>query len=234
MLKRSFVAVSVLTLCLLSASPSIGADSAVPAVTNSPAAAVPDKLPEVPAAPAVQTPAEKAPAQVVDSPAAVVPDKLPAVPAVPSNDMPAALKTSMENIQAALKAGDKTKAGELIKSLVIADHEKWFEKNFGADKAKKLAEEYAKFYKDMLQEGVAFFESTVKDEQFTINIIEIKGADDPNATGAQKEAMKAAKEPLKLYTVEFLKAGKEKGKKLWSFVIIDGAAKLAGKMRHAK
>ncbi len=234
MLKRSFVVVSVLALFLLSASPSLGADNAVPAVTDSPAAAVPDKLPEVPATPAVPAAAEKAPAAVVDSPAAVVPDKLPAAPAVPSNDVSAVIKTSMENIQAALKAGDKTKAGELLKGLVIADHEKWFEKTFGADKAKKLAEEYTKFYKDMLEEGLAFFESTVKDEQFTINIIEIKSADDPNATGAQKEAMKAAKEPVKLYTVEFLKVGKGKGKKLWSFVVIDGAAKLAGKMRGAK
>jgi len=231
MFKKSFAIVSVLALCLLSASPSFSADNAVPAVTNSPAAVVPDKLPEVPAAPAAA--AEKAPA-VTDSPAAVVPDKLPAAPAAPAADMTATIKTSMENIQAALKAGDKNKAGELLKTLVIADHEKWFEKTFGADKAKKLAGEYDKFYKDMLQEGVAFFESTVKDEQFTINIIEVKGAEDTNATGAQKEAMKAAKEPLTLYTAEFLKAGKDKGKKLWSFVIIDGAVKLAGKMRGAK
>ena len=224
MLKRSFIVISVLALCLTGASVSFAADNAVPAVTDSPAAVVPDKLPAAPVAPAATAAAEKTPA-VQNSPATA---------ALPSNDASAALRSSMENIQAALKAGDKTKAGNLLKDLVITDHEKWFEKTFGADKSKKLAEEYAKFYRDMLQEGLAFFESTVKDEQFTINIIKIESDGDRNATGAQKDAMKAAKVPLTLYTVEFLKAGKDKGKKLWSFVIIDGAAKLAGKMKSAK
>lgn len=218
MLKRSFIVIFVLALCSLNAFTLSAADKSVPAVKD-PATA--------------SAAAEKVPV-VQNSPAAVVPDKLPVTPALPPNDASAALRSSMENIQSALKTGDKTKAGDLLKGLVIADHEKWFEKTFGADRSKVLAEEYAKFYMDMLQEGLAFFESTVKDEQFTINVIKIENAGDSNATGAQKDAMKAAKVPLTLYTVEFLKAGKDKGKKLWSFVIIDGAAKLAGKMKKVK
>lgn len=152
----------------------------------------------------------------------------PAKPAYANNDD--GLKKLMEDIVAAKKAGDKEKVSRLYQGLLVPNYEAWFKKTFGEEKGVKTAVEYkeltAKFEEDMNK----WFDQILEKGGPEIQVTHVEKADDPEATGAQKTALAAMKQPIALYTARFAPAQI----KLWSFAYIDGGFRLVGKMRMAK
>ncbi len=159
-------------------------------------------------------------------------DSKPEAAAAYSNDADG-LRKQMEDLLAAVKAGDEAKAAPLARNLLLPNAETWFKETFGdevgarcnaeyAERAKDPAEfekEVIKLFKDRIEKGAAGVKTHV--------------AEGDEATGAQKTAIAAMKKPAKLYTVRFQKADGDMGFTLWSFVHVDGAFRLVGKLRAA-
>lgn len=159
-----------------------------------------------------------------------------AVPAL-AQDAPAyensadGLKKLMADIMAAVKADDKTKGESLLKALALPNPDKWFVETFGDETGKKLAEDYNKNVSTLADELGKMFAQAIKKEQTEITVLKIEKADDENATGAQKDALKAMKKPVVLYTVKLIKKGEERGISLWSLAYVDNGFRLIGKLR---
>ena len=141
------------------------------------------------------------------------------------------LKATIVPIIEAAKAGKGEEVQKLSAGLLLPDPGKFFAEVFGDETGKKLAEEYAKLPKEELAK---LFEKVAKDGRTEVTAWKIAGADDRNATGLQKDAIKAMKKPVALYSVRMAQPGKTIGMTLWSFVYTDGAFRLAGKMRAVK
>lgn len=156
-------------------------------------------------------------------------DPTPAYP-----DTADGLKKLAEDLLAASKAGEKDKVSTLVKGFVLPGHEAWFKKVFGDEKGTKLAEMYAKILPKIEAELTKAFEERVAKGQTEVKVFKIEKADDPNATGAQKDALAAMKSPVPLYTLKMAKAGEESGFSMWSFVYVDGGFRFGTKMKEAK
>lgn len=157
-------------------------------------------------------------------------DDKPEAAAAYSNDVEG-LKKQMEDLLAAVKAGDEAKAGPLARNLLLPNAETWFKETFGEEVGARCNAEYAeraqdpaefekqvlKLFKDRVEKGAVGVKTHV--------------AEGDEATGAQKAAIAAMKKPAKLYTVRFQKADGDMGFTLWSFVHVDGAFRLVGKLR---
>ena len=141
------------------------------------------------------------------------------------------LKAQMDAAVAAAKAGDKEKLAELVKGLILPDHEAWFKEVFGDELGAALAKEYAGQLEGFEQGVGGFFTKLVDKQPFEISVKKLEKADDPDARGAQRSALAAMKKPVPLYDVSF--RGDNVGMSLWSFVYSKGAFRLAGKMRAA-
>jgi hypothetical protein len=87
--------------------------------------------------------------------------------------------------------------------------------------------------KDLAGELGKLYAKCRADGQTAVRAIRIEKAE-PEATGLQKSAFEAMKTPVALYTVKLTKPGEPAGMSLWSFVHVDGAFRLAGKMRAVK
>jgi len=141
------------------------------------------------------------------------------------------LKATVQAIVDAAKAGKGEEVQKLTEALFLPDAGKFFTEVFGEELGKKLADEYARLPKPELAK---LFEKVAKDGRTNVTAWKIAGADDENATGLQKEAIKAMKKPVALYSVRMAEPGKTSGMTLWSFVYVDGAFRIAGKMRAVK
>lgn len=75
------------------------------------------------------------------------------------------LSERIEDILAALKAGDKAKAMELIKSLAMTNPKGWFADNFDAEGAAKLTPAYTREAAGMAGRLMAVMEKAAKDGQ---------------------------------------------------------------------
>lgn len=143
------------------------------------------------------------------------------------------LKKLMSDILEAQKS-DKDKFDSLVKSLELPDAEAWFKKVFGDDKGSKVAAQY-KSNTSMLQQDLArLFAKIVNDGQTEIRITRFEKADDPQATGNQKDVLSAMKSPVPLYSARFVKPGETLGMHLYNYVYVDGTFRAVGKMEAAK
>ena len=144
------------------------------------------------------------------------------------------LKKLMSDILEAQKSGDKDKFDSLVKSLELPDAEPWFKKVFGDDKGSRVAAQY-KSNTSMLQQDLArLFGKIVNDGQTEIRITRFEKADDPQATGNQKDVLSAMKNPVPLYSARFVKPGETLGMHLYNYVYVDGTFRAVGKMDAAK
>jgi len=141
------------------------------------------------------------------------------------------LKTTITAIIDAAKAGQTDKVKDLSKALVLPDPGKFFSGVFGDATGEKLADEYAKLPKEQIAE---LFLKCARSGRTNVRVIKIDKADDANATGLQKAALGAMKNPIALYTVKLTEPGKSSGTSVWSFVYDGGAFRLGGKMRAVK
>ena len=144
------------------------------------------------------------------------------------------LKKLMSDILEAQKSGDKDKFNSLLKGLELPDAEAWFKKVFGDDKGAKVAAQYKSNTNALEQDLTRLFAKIESDGQTEIKITRLEKADDPQATGNQKDVLSAMKNPVPLYSARFVKPGETLGMHLYNYVYVDGTFRLAGKMDAAK
>lgn len=145
-------------------------------------------------------------------------------------DSPEALKKVVEDILGSLKAGKPDTAAELIKSLKLPDHEKWFARTFGAEAGAPLAARYAQQIEQFDAGMLKMFDEQLKKNRTSVTAYKLTDPSDKNATGLQQKALAAMKEKTPLYGVNLVEPGKESGMHLWNFVYVDGAFRMVGKL----
>jgi hypothetical protein len=144
----------------------------------------------------------------------------------------AGLKTVIEELLAAGKAGDAARVEELARGMVLPDHEAWFRRVFGAELAAKLAAEYAKLIATLEKEFDALLAQVLKENRTSVRVKAFRKADAPEANENQKRALRAMKTKVTLYSARLVRAeDKVGGIHFYSFVYVDGAFRFVGKLR---
>ena len=144
------------------------------------------------------------------------------------------LKKLMSEILEAQKSGDKDKFDSLLKGLELPDPDAWFKNVFGDDKGSKVAAQY-KSNTDLLQQDLArLFTKIVSEGQTEIRITRLEKADDPQATGNQRDVLSAMKNPVPIYSARFVKPGETLGMHLYNYVYADGTFRAVGKLESVK
>jgi len=144
------------------------------------------------------------------------------------------LKKLMSDILDAQKSGDSAKVKSLVKALELPDAEAWFKNVFGDDKGAKAAAQYKTNTAALQTDLERLFAKIVSDGQTEIKITRLEKADDPEATGNQKDVIAAMKNAVPIYSARFVKPGETLGMHLYNYVYVDGTFRLAGKMDAAK
>ncbi len=128
----------------------------------------------------------------------------------------------------------KVAAGEDVvddcKALLIPNHKAWFKHVFGEEMGSKLGDDYDKAAESIGQ-LTSLFKGVHESGKTVVDVISVDNASSTLATGLQVSALKAMKNPVKLYSVKFVEPGELAGMKLWSFVFVDGGWRLASKMK---
>lgn len=145
-----------------------------------------------------------------------------------SKDLSADLKKLMESAYG-WNTSDQARLKALIKTFAVPGHEAWMKKTFGNDIGAERAKNYGEMLPSMEKGVMGFIEAAHKENQTAVTVVHLTDPADPEAKGAQSEALKSMKAPVALYTVYFKVPGEPDGKSLWSFVYADGAFRLMGK-----
>ena len=147
-------------------------------------------------------------------------------------DSPEGLKAVIEELLAAGKAGDATRVEAIARGMVLPDHEAWFRRVFGAELAPKLAAEYEKLIATLEKEFDALLAQVIKENRTTVRVRSYSSADDADANGHQKRALRAMKAKVTLYSARLTRAeDKVGGIHFYSFVHTGGAFRFLGKMK---
>lgn len=143
------------------------------------------------------------------------------------------LKRLMTDLYAAIKAGDRARSSMMIGSLALPAHESWFRTTFGDAAGARVATEYGNVLPRFESELGGLFEKIVREGQSDIQVRRFDRAGSPDAVGLQNDAMATMKVLRPIYSVRFVRPGERLGQHLYSFVFVDGAFRLAGKMQAA-
>ena len=147
----------------------------------------------------------------------------------------AELKKIFQDMLSDHNTGNADKVKAAVNGLKLAGHEKWFTDNFGADKAKGLIAEYDEMLAVFEQEFGKLLEKAVKNGKSDILVyMSVPGGAMNEATGLQKDAIAAMKNPCPLFTVKLVKPGESSGISVWSIVLQDGSFRFVGKMRKVQ
>jgi hypothetical protein len=154
----------------------------------------------------------------------------PARAGQPESD--AGLKGVIEELLAAGKAGDATRVEAICRQMVLPDHETWFRRVFGAELAPKLAAEYKRLIDQLEKEFDGLLAQVIKENRTTVRVRSFRRADDADANGHQKRALRAMKAQVTLYSARLARAeDKVGGIHFYSFVHVGGAFRFLGKMK---
>lgn len=173
----------------------------------------------------------------------------------PEDPHNAELKALVQSIIATAKEGRKERVAEMVRGLVLPEHEAWFKKVFGQETGTKLAAGYSKGLSTFEFRNVAFFEALVR-QRPTVNVtrMEIVAGDNPDDFGVayirgsnrgvisrekfesqEKEVRKTAllsmHDPVPLYELSFMSAASQSNSKptyLRWIVRIDGTFRMVG------
>ncbi len=163
---------------------------------------------------------------------ALVPLALAAPAGAAQPDGDAGLQTVIEELLAAGKAGDANKVEAIARGMVLPDHEAWFRRTFGAERAPRLAADYEKLIATLEKELDGLLAQVIRENRTTVRIKSFRSADDANANGNQKRALRAMKTKVTLYSVRLARAeDKVGGIHFYSFVHTGGAFRVLGKMK---
>jgi len=144
----------------------------------------------------------------------------------------AGLQAAIEELLAAGKAGDANKVEAIARAMVLPDHEAWFRRTFGAEHAPKLAAEYEKLIATLEKEFEGLLAQVVKENRTTVRIKSFRSAEDADANGNQKRALRAMKTKAVLYSARLVRPeDRVGGIHFYSFVHAGGAFRFLGKMQ---
>jgi hypothetical protein len=147
-------------------------------------------------------------------------------------DTEAGLKAAIEELLAAGKAGDANRVEAIARGMVLPDHAAWFRRIFGAEAAPRLAAEYERLVATLEKELDAMLAQVIKEHRTSVRVRALSKADDPQANGNQRRALKAMKTRVTLYSARLARAeDKVGGIHFYSFVHAGGAFRFVGKMR---
>jgi hypothetical protein len=144
----------------------------------------------------------------------------------------AGLRSVVEALLAAGKAGDAARVEAIARGMVLPTHEAWFRRVFGAEAAPKLAAEYERLIATLEKELDGLLAQVIKENRTTVRVRSFRKADDADANGHQKRALRAMKSKVTLYSARLARAeDKVGGIHFYSFVHVAGAFRFVGKMR---
>jgi hypothetical protein len=130
----------------------------------------------------------------------------------------------------AIRVGDTDRARELVRSMILPEQQAWFRKTFGDDFGAAISIEYGRRTPSMEQELLGALEDRIRDGNTFVRVIKVESAEDENATGLQKTAIKNMRVKVPLYTVKFADRPGGTGFSLWSWVYERGSFRIVGKM----
>ncbi len=128
------------------------------------------------------------------------------------------------------RRGEREHFMSLAQHLVLPEHQAWFESVFGSELGSMLGHEYGALLREMDSALPDIFGRVIDRGLTEVHVKCIEGLNDPDATGAQRDAMCNMRNPVKLYTVRFVRPGETMGISLWSFVYDKGDFRFIGKM----
>jgi hypothetical protein len=162
--------------------------------------------------------------------AAAIAVAAPARAGQPESD--AGLRAAIEELIAAGKVGDATRVEAIARGMVLPDHEAWFRRVFGAEHAPKLSAEYTKLIETLEKEFDGLLAQVIKENRTTVRVKSFRKADDADANGNQKRALRAMKTKVTLYSARLARPeDKVGGIHFYSFVYSGGAFRFVGKLR---
>jgi hypothetical protein len=136
------------------------------------------------------------------------------------------LRKYFEQMMDATEVGNLSFAKTLARDMIIPNHKRWFAENFGREAGERLDVDYSIIIKSAdTPEGLFNIPKLLERPRTPILVERITDPGDTNATGLQRKALLARKKDFALYTVEV------RGFSIWSFVYVDGAFRIAGKMQ---
>ena len=128
--------------------------------------------------------------------------------------------------------GDKVMT--FVKSMALADPDAWFKATFGDAQGAALSAAYKKEVLTGLGTFPNLLEKMTREKKTIIKAYHIKGPDDENAKGLQKQAFGAMTKKTDLFTIKFFEEGKTAGLAVWSFAHVDNGFRFIGKLQGVK
>lgn len=138
-----------------------------------------------------------------------------------------------KDLLAIAKAGKRAELTAKVKKLALPNSDAWFKRVFGAEAGAALAEEYTAGLQDLEANLTRVFMTAAEENLTDVNVFKFSQPDAANATATQKKAMESMVVKTPLYSVYFSQAGEERGMHLYSFVYVEGAFRMVGKMKAA-
>jgi|GEM_PF-1460956 len=138
-----------------------------------------------------------------------------------------------KDLLAIAKAGKRAELTAKVKKLALPNSDAWFKRVFGAEAGAALSEEYTAGLQDLEANLTRVFMTAAEENLTDVNVFKFSQPDATNATATQKKALESMVVKTPLYSVYFSQAGEERGMHLYSFVYVEGAFRMVGKMKAA-
>jgi hypothetical protein len=150
---------------------------------------------------------------------------------------PESTESLKSHIQVMMEAAEAQDAGRVLaysRLFVLPNHEEWFKRVFGKEVGDRLIKEYNTKMLDFPENVTKVFLALKDPKIWQITVVKVEAADDVNATVYQKFALVAMVDPVPLYSVTLTPKGTTKSIRIWSFVYVDGAFRMAGQMQASR
>jgi hypothetical protein len=136
----------------------------------------------------------------------------------------------VEDMMAAVKAGDRDRADALAENLQLASPQDWFRETFGDELGTELYREYAPV-RGRHVELATLLAALQKKGLTRVQVERFTRTGDDASVGYQSEALKRMVKPTPLYSVRLTNAEGTEVFHLWSFVYQSGRFRWLGKTR---
>jgi hypothetical protein len=114
--------------------------------------------------------------------------------------------------------------------LQLPDSVKWFTEVFGADAAVPLEKEYSSLRAGWVKQFGSLLKGVRGRGQTSVAVQLVRGANDPDASPAQRQVLAAMKQSEPLYTLRFINPATREQYVMYSFAYVDGAFRYVGKL----
>jgi TonB family protein len=136
---------------------------------------------------------------------------------------PVGLKSQLEDLFAAVKAGDTAKSSQYMENFAIPNHQEWFLKTFGPIEGARFEAKYTELRPTGLEALQKRVDDAVKSGKTEIEVSVIEKPEDTKMRLPQ-EVIKAMAQPNAIYLASDRKGADDKSAySLGNFVYVDGA-----------